>query len=162
MIEQRFQIAGMDCADCARTVEKGVARLDEVESAALNFTTGTLCVRGPVAAERVVGRVRELGYDVEEGQESGGAGGRGRKSRFFRAPLRPCAPALLPLFHVIAQFPHPAHDALGRHRAAHAQRAGGEVERRRLDLVQPGDALLNGSRAVGAIHTSDLKALFNH
>ena len=61
----------MDCADCARSIEKGVARLDEVESAALNFTTGTLCVRGPVAAERVVGRVRELGYDVEEGQESG-------------------------------------------------------------------------------------------
>ena len=56
--------SGMDCADCARSIEKGVARLDEVESAALNFTTGTLCVRGPVAAERVVGRVRELGYDV--------------------------------------------------------------------------------------------------
>ena len=67
----------MDCADCARSIEKGVARLDEVESAALNFTTGTLCVRGPVAAERVVGRVRELGYDVEEGQESGGAGAQG-------------------------------------------------------------------------------------
>jgi Cd2+/Zn2+-exporting ATPase len=65
MVEQRFQIEGMDCADCARSIEKGVARLDAVESAALNFTTGTLCVRGPVAAERVVARVQELGYDVE-------------------------------------------------------------------------------------------------
>ena len=65
MIEQRFQIAGMDCANCAQSIEKGVARLDEVETAAINFTTGTLCVRGPVAAERVVARVRELGYDVE-------------------------------------------------------------------------------------------------
>ena len=65
MVEQRFQIAGMDCADCARSIEKGVGRLDEVETAALNFTTGTLCVRGPVAAERVVARVRELGYEVE-------------------------------------------------------------------------------------------------
>ena len=65
MVEQRFQIAGMDCANCAQSIEKGVARLDEVETAAINFTTGTLCVRGPVAAERVVARVRELGYDVE-------------------------------------------------------------------------------------------------
>ena len=64
MVEQRFQIAGMDCADCARSIEKGVARLEQVEAAALNFTTGTLAVRGPVAAERVVARVRELGYDV--------------------------------------------------------------------------------------------------
>ena len=64
MVEQRFQIAGMDCADCARSIEKGVARLEQVEAAVLNFTTGTLAVRGPVAAERVVARVRELGYDV--------------------------------------------------------------------------------------------------
>ena len=61
MAELRFQISGMDCADCARTVEKGVARLEQVESAALNFTTGTLCVRGAAPAERVVARVRELG-----------------------------------------------------------------------------------------------------
>ena len=64
MVEQRFQVTGMDCANCARTVETGVARLPEVEAAALNFTTGTLRVSGPVAAERVVARVRELGYDV--------------------------------------------------------------------------------------------------
>jgi|CXWK01.1.fsa_nt_gi Cd2+/Zn2+-exporting ATPase len=97
MIEQRFQIAGMDCADCARSIEKGVARLDEVESAALNFTTGTLCVRGPVAAERVVGRVRELGYDVEEGQESGGAGAQGSTEEPALSPPPPRSPApLLP------------------------------------------------------------------
>ena len=62
--ELRFTITGMDCANCARTVETGVARLDDVRHAALNFATGTLRVQGDVAPERVVERVRELGYDV--------------------------------------------------------------------------------------------------
>ena len=98
MVEQRFQIAGMDCADCARSIEKGVGRLDEVETAALNFTTGTLCVRGPVAAERVVARVRELGYDVAEAQGSGGAGKQGSAAgeNFSPAPPPTRAPALPP------------------------------------------------------------------
>lgn len=62
--ELRLQITGMDCASCAQTIRKGVAGLPGVDSAELNFTTGTLCVRGAAPAERVVARVRELGYDV--------------------------------------------------------------------------------------------------
>ncbi|MBP6015753.1 MAG: heavy metal translocating P-type ATPase [Candidatus Promineofilum sp.] len=64
--ELRFQIIGMDCASCARTVETGVAKLPDVAEATLAFTTGTLRVAGTVAPERVVARVRELGYDVAE------------------------------------------------------------------------------------------------
>jgi len=104
MDEQRFQIAGMDCADCARSIEKGVARLDEVDSAELNFTTGTLCVRGSAPAERVVARVRELGYDVEDGREAGagaqgsrGAGEQGSTAslELSPAPRPPRSPAPL-------------------------------------------------------------------
>ncbi len=77
-MEQRFDIVGMDCAGCARTVETGVARLDGVRSAALNFATGTLRVDGAVAPERVVARVRELGYDVAESiTEATGSHGHG-------------------------------------------------------------------------------------
>ncbi len=64
--ELRFQITGMDCAGCARTVETGVAKLPDVTEATLAFTTGTLRVAGTVAPEQVVARVRELGYDVAE------------------------------------------------------------------------------------------------
>ena len=54
-------------------------------------------MRGPVAAERVVGRVRELGYDVEEGQESGGAGAQGSTEEPALSPPPPRSPApLLP------------------------------------------------------------------
>ncbi len=66
MTEQRFTITGMDCASCARTVETGVAKLDDVQAAMLNFTTGVLRVSGPVAPERVIARVQELGYGVAE------------------------------------------------------------------------------------------------
>jgi Cd2+/Zn2+-exporting ATPase len=77
--EQRFQITGMDCANCARTVETGVAKLDGVREAALNFTTGILRVEGSAPAEWVIGRVRELGYDVATaGQRPPTAGDRPR------------------------------------------------------------------------------------
>ena len=75
--EQRFTITGMDCASCARTVETGVAKLDDVQAAMLNFTTGVLRVSGPVPPERVVARVQELGYGVAEAQGSRGAGEQG-------------------------------------------------------------------------------------
>ncbi len=92
MVEQRFQITGMDCANCAQTVRKGVAGLPDVDSAELNFTTGTLCVRGAAPAERVVARVRELGYDVEEGRGAEEQGSRGEEQA---SPLPPRPPAPL-------------------------------------------------------------------
>src|SRR6476469_6581375 len=65
---QTYQITGMDCAGCARTVETGVAQLPGVESCSLTFPTARLTVTGPVAPEAVVGRVEALGYGVEEAQ----------------------------------------------------------------------------------------------
>lgn len=65
-MEQRYQITGMDCANCARSIETGVSKLPDVRAAMINFTTGTLRVDGTIAPERVIARVRELGYDVAE------------------------------------------------------------------------------------------------
>ena len=76
-----FKIQGMDCAGCARSLEKGVQQLEGVASCQLTFTTEKMRVSGDVSRERVVARVRELGYEVvspqpvavtpnEEGQSS--------------------------------------------------------------------------------------------
>jgi len=62
-------IAGMDCADCARTIQTGVSKLDGVESCAVNFAAARMSVTGPATEESIVARVRELGYDI--GQEAG-------------------------------------------------------------------------------------------
>ena len=59
-----LKITGMDCAACAQTIERGVAKLDGVQSCALNFTSETLRVEGEITQETIVQRVRELGYDV--------------------------------------------------------------------------------------------------
>ncbi|HRN67383.1 MAG TPA: heavy metal translocating P-type ATPase [Promineifilum sp.] len=75
--ELRFKITGMDCASCAKSIEKGVAGLPGVEGATINFTTGTLRVAGAAAPERVVARVRELGYDVALGEGEKGRRGEG-------------------------------------------------------------------------------------
>ena len=73
-MEQTFQIKGMDCASCARTVESGVARLDGVAQCELNFTTEILRVQGDVRAEDVVRRVQELGYEVGNDKEGEAVG----------------------------------------------------------------------------------------
>lgn len=63
-IEQTFHISGMDCASCAANIEKGVGKLEGVALSQISFTTELLRVQGNVAPEKVVARVRELGYDV--------------------------------------------------------------------------------------------------
>ena len=71
--ELRLTIAGMDCAGCARSIESGVAQLAGVTSCELNFATETLRVAGAIDRATVVGRVRELGYDVAEAPTPGDA-----------------------------------------------------------------------------------------
>ena len=66
--QQTFQITGMDCADCARTIERGVAGLEGVQACSLNYTAATLKVQGDTARETIVSRVRALGYDVASGE----------------------------------------------------------------------------------------------
>ncbi|GAB4578023.1 MAG: heavy metal translocating P-type ATPase [Anaerolineales bacterium] len=59
-----LKITGMDCAACAQTIERGVAKLEGVQTASLNFTSETLRVEGTISQETIVRRVRELGYDI--------------------------------------------------------------------------------------------------
>src|SRR5258705_5441520 len=59
---QRFRVEGMDCASCARTVEKAVAALEDTHDARVSFGNALLVVEGPVAAERVERAVANAGY----------------------------------------------------------------------------------------------------
>jgi Cd2+/Zn2+-exporting ATPase len=61
-------INGLDCAECARTLEQGVGAMGGVHKAEVSFTLArlTLDFDPQETDERaVVARVRELGYDVE-------------------------------------------------------------------------------------------------
>ena len=65
-------IIGLDCADCARTLEGGVMQLPGVLSSTLNFAASTLVVayeREHTDLNAILTRIRELGYDVASAGE---------------------------------------------------------------------------------------------
>lgn len=64
--QQTFQVQGLDCPDCARSLETGVSKLEGVISCELNFNTGKLNIIGDVPADSVIRRVQEFGHDVAE------------------------------------------------------------------------------------------------
>lgn len=62
-----YAISGMDCADCARGIERAVGRLPDVEAASVNFAASTLRVAlapaAPAGAQaRVARAVERAGY----------------------------------------------------------------------------------------------------
>jgi len=57
-----YRVDDMDCAACARTVEKAVAALDGVRAAEVSFGTATLRVDGDVTRDAVEAAVRRAGY----------------------------------------------------------------------------------------------------
>nr|HID14198.1 heavy metal translocating P-type ATPase [Anaerolineae bacterium] len=64
-----LNLSGMDCADCALTLEKGVGQLDGVLWVAVNFPAARMRLEydaGSIGEESIVGRIRALGYDVVE------------------------------------------------------------------------------------------------
>ncbi len=68
-----YTISGLDCPDCAKTLEAGICRLKGVTSCKLNFTTATLHVSGDATDEAVAKRVEELGFGLikEQGRRAG-------------------------------------------------------------------------------------------
>jgi Cd2+/Zn2+-exporting ATPase len=63
----RLDIGGLDCADCARTLERRLGETPGVSSCAVRFETGTADVAfdpGVVSDGVLRSRIRELGYSV--------------------------------------------------------------------------------------------------
>ncbi len=71
-------VEGMDCADCARTIERAVARVPGVSQVSVGFPSGAMRVeyqRAQVEADRIRAQVTRLGYRVP-GAETHGPGRR--------------------------------------------------------------------------------------
>lgn len=71
--ENLYEISGLECASCARSVEKGVGALPQVEVCEVDLTSGRLRVRGSAAPDEVSERVRRLGYGARELNGDGGS-----------------------------------------------------------------------------------------
>ncbi|MCJ7621929.1 MAG: HAD-IC family P-type ATPase, partial [Anaerolineaceae bacterium] len=61
-----YLVRGMDCADCALTLEKGIRRLEGIEQVRVHFSTERLKFSGTIEPGIVLERVRELGYEAVE------------------------------------------------------------------------------------------------
>ncbi|MCC6905507.1 MAG: cation-translocating P-type ATPase [Anaerolineae bacterium] len=67
----RYKIHGMDCANCAKTLELSIAQMDGVKDVQVNFTSTIMEGTGTPDTAGLLRRVRALGYDVVE--EASGA-----------------------------------------------------------------------------------------
>jgi Cd2+/Zn2+-exporting ATPase len=67
--ELHYRIAGMDCAECALTLERSVAQLEGVDQVQVNFTTETLDAVGRLDPQAIAERVHALGYEVRDEAE---------------------------------------------------------------------------------------------
>ncbi len=76
MTERIFRVEGMDCAACARSLERGVATLPGVEACEVDFSTALLRARGAASPEAVARRAEELGYRARL-RDGGSPPGRG-------------------------------------------------------------------------------------
>ncbi|EPH72110.1 heavy metal translocating P-type ATPase [Enterococcus faecalis] len=65
-ITKEFEIGGMDCGSCAKTIEKNVQQLPNISQATVNFSTGKMNVQAEEqsALERIPGVVEKLGYSI--------------------------------------------------------------------------------------------------
>ena len=81
-----FDVAGMDCGDCARSVERVVGRLPDVDEATVSFAAGTLTVtrQDEQAAHDDV--VRSIGAAVDRAGYSATLRENGVRLRVDRAP----------------------------------------------------------------------------
>jgi len=69
-----FDVGGMDCGDCARTIETGVQRLASIASAKINFGAGTLTVvpaDDRLTREAIVSAIERAGYQATPRPEHG-------------------------------------------------------------------------------------------
>lgn len=66
MTRQTYRIQGMDCADCARTIQKGVSNLAGASDVEVDFVSGVLKFEGNIPHDVLQKRVEALGYRLEE------------------------------------------------------------------------------------------------
>lgn len=70
MEQKTYTIGNMDCANCARELQDGVARLEGVEAVEVNFATGKMRLSGDVPYEALKTRVEAMGKTILSGDET--------------------------------------------------------------------------------------------
>ena len=97
---ETLTISGLDCADCARTLEASIGRLPGVAWVSANFAASTLAVEYEPEREAlpaIVSRIRSLGYDVQEPRSDESLRGGRPREMVFQVEGMDCADCALHL-----------------------------------------------------------------
>src|SRR5512136_1391695 len=87
--EVKYSIQGMDCADCALSLERSLGQIKGVEQVNVNYTTGFLEANGSFDPHELVKRVEALGYKVAapgQSAEKGPGGESGQGTPAIKLP----------------------------------------------------------------------------
>jgi Cd2+/Zn2+-exporting ATPase len=66
--EVRYQVEGMDCANCALTLEHALSKIEGVDEVRVNFSTASMHASGNFPPQLLVERIQALGYQVSTAQ----------------------------------------------------------------------------------------------
>ena len=69
--EVRYQIEGMDCANCALTLERSLSKIEGLDEVQVNFSTASMHASGNFNPQLLVERIQALGYQVSTVQKPG-------------------------------------------------------------------------------------------
>lgn len=67
--EVRYQVEGMDCANCALTLERSLSKMEGMHEVQVNFSTESLHASGNFNPQLLVERIQALGYQVSTVQK---------------------------------------------------------------------------------------------
>lgn len=81
--EIEYSISGMDCADCAATIERGISQLDGVVSCRASFASEKMYVYGAAADEDIVQLVKAMGYGLKADSSASQLEEAGKTSNFL-------------------------------------------------------------------------------
>jgi Zn2+/Cd2+-exporting ATPase len=59
-----FEVSGLHCASCARSLKKALEGLDGVDACTVDFSSSRLRVEGEAGTDRILQRVAEAGYEA--------------------------------------------------------------------------------------------------
>ncbi len=108
-------ITGMTCANCAARIEKGLRKLEGVESAFVNFATERATVTFDpevVSRDRIIQLIRDYGYDLGEeqfvlpGEETPDREREARETTYRNLLIRTVVSAIITVPIVLGSFHH--------------------------------------------------------
>ena len=67
MSSYKYTIEGLDCAGCALKVEEAISKMNEVESASINFSTKTLYIKSSYPEDELIPLMEKSAEKVEDG-----------------------------------------------------------------------------------------------